>query len=430
MSNSTKGLARLTSVISILVLWNSSMAGDPCNHSGEAESPVSRQRLKGILEKLASNDIPIYRAAEELVFLPELDQRQSKEFFEAILKAGHDYPLFATSTRFIHAMAFCGPTQVDNLLVTIRKGEASEEEKMACLAAIARMGGLAKRASPVLKDQLNDKKLAPEIRTALMITLESIGEGSNSNRKQIGQTLKENNCPLGMLVWSGSVQWMTESMIEDLTAGLELPKGEKRSVAYDGLIGPTIILGLLAERSKIATRKLEAILKQAVDDDSLFCVDAALCLSRIEPEKGESYMRSSLKKHCIYNHLGHAMIGFITEYSYLLVDQHTTDLLVKMLDDPDSQVSRGAAFLLIAAGSSARSGFAEVLKRFRNASNAEKRDEYEYILRNIGNGSHLARLKSDADKESIQEVRGGLNRIINAIEKLEDKGEAFMRYVK
>jgi hypothetical protein len=91
-----------------------------------------------------------------------------------------------------------------------------------------------------------------------------------------------------------------------------------------------------------------------------------------------------------------------------------------MLEDRDYQVSRGAAFLLIAAGSSARSGFADVLKRFRNASNAEKRDEYEYILRNIGNGSHLARLKSDADKESNQGV-GGLNRIINAIEKLEDK---------
>src|ERR1700730_182629 len=120
MSNSTKGFARLTSVISILVLWNSSMAGDPSNHSGEAESPVSRQRLKGILEKLASND---YRAAEELLFLPELDQRQSKEVFEAILKAGHEIPLFASSTLFIHAMASCGPTQVDNLLATIKKGE-------------------------------------------------------------------------------------------------------------------------------------------------------------------------------------------------------------------------------------------------------------------------------------------------------------------
>jgi hypothetical protein len=120
----------------------------------------------------------------------------------------------------------------------------------------------------------------------------------------------------------------------------------------------------------------------------------------------------------------------ITEYSYLLVDQPTTDVLVKMLEDPDLQVSRGAAFLLIAAGSSARSGFAEVLKRFLNASSAEKRQEYEYILRNIGDGSHLHRLKGEAAKETNQAVRGGLDRIINAIEKLEDKGEAFMRYVK
>ena len=128
--------------------------------------------------------------------------------------------------------------------------------------------------------------------------------------------------------------------------------------------------------------------------------------------------------------MSHAKISFITEFSYLLVDQHTTDLLVKMLEDPELQVSRGAAFLLIAAGSSARSGFAEVFKRFRNASNAEKRQEYEYILRNIGNGSHLPRLKCDAAKESNQKVRGGLDRIMNAIEKLEENGEAFMRYVK
>jgi HEAT repeat protein len=430
MSNSTKGLGRLTSVISILVFWNSSVAGEPSNLSGEAESPVSRQRLKGILEKLASDDSSLYRAAEELVFLPKLDQHQSKEVFEGILNAGHEKPLFASSARFIHGMASCGPTQVDNLLVTIRKGEASEDEQLACLAALARMGSLAKRASPVLTDRLDDKKLAPRLRTALMITLESIGEGSSSIRKQIGQSLKENNCPLEMLVWSGSVRWMTESMIEDLTERVELPKGEKRSVAYDGLIGPTVVLGLLAEQSKMATRKLEAILKQAVDDDDTFCVHVALCLSRIEPKKAESYIRSSLKKHCVYDNLGHAKIGFITEYCYLLVDQHTTDLLVKMLEDPDLQVSRGAAFLLIAAGSSARSGFAEVLKRFRNASSAEKRQEYEYILRNIGNDSHLPSLKGDAAKESNQEVRGGLNRIINAIEKLEDKGEAYMRYVK
>ncbi len=380
--------------------------------------PASRREQ---LIRILQGKRPDYRAAQELALAAGRDAEARKAVLAAYVKIARRpkgyqgpwwEPLPYMPFWLADGLAAAEDAVVPDLIGALQaeKPGSSPELCAGLLATIGRIGPKAKMAIPFLRAKLADPQADPGYTATIRVVLANLGDRSPENLAAIVADLNRKEAReavLQALIFAHGGEWVTESMV----------RGTGRTLDGDDL-SAIVALGLLAERFPSA-RNLLKELRKGHDLESCWGLALALASARLRLD-GQGDELLSFCADGISGDCHGAWLVMTFGYNvFALMNETVAKHLVKLVNDPDVTVCKGALWVLRSAGPAARETVPELLKFVQGKADETCRAYAALVLADIADYSHLAALEAALEREKSAPVRKQLTGTIRGIKKLE-----------
>jgi hypothetical protein len=389
---------------------------------GRGAQDARIQRRNQLVKLLKGNVFTGYRAAEEIPCVGPLDASVWKTLI-AVVSSQHDEGKLILPSRFVDALAACGPTAVPDLLAAVKLQSASETEDAfhLFLASLGRMGlGAGKQAIPALRSMLKDKQLAQRRKRLIRIVLANLGDDSVKNAE--GDIDPLDSAVLQTIVHIRPGKWVTQDTVKRLTnhlASASSVKDDDFKLASPSFQNVALALGVLGERASSAGDALDALFKRTISDGNITAIGFGLALARVDPKRRDATLRHLCKNYSkLFEDAGRGTLLYLLEVPRTVVDAKLTHLLVRLLDDPDPAVAAGAGDVLARAGLSARDGVPDLLKYVGGTAAEQRRIMAAKVLSYMADYSHIPQLEKARAQEKSKAVRAELDLTVQFIKSL------------
>jgi HEAT repeat protein len=397
----------------------SEMHGDQKNLINVDSWTRRQDQLRETLKILDSTSL---RALEELSAIDKLNNSTDQALFAAVPRAKNS--IVFHSQRFVDALAATGKSRRLMHLLNVHDNK-EDDVFLIYLACLGRMGLSAKEALPLLRKKLEEPDLPPNVKVSVQVVLADIGDPSKEIRRAILRSLEEpgsadDTLMMVIQTWPSPNAWINRDVEKQITNRM-IKEAQHKNREYESLLGLTTVLGLLGEKASPALGSLKSLQRAAIEDHDQTAIVLSLALARIDPKNSTIALRSLFKGFSkIFRRFGRGSIALLLEYPYCIVNSEVSIQLAKMLEDPDLEVSEGAASVLIWAGLKSRDAFPIVLEYLQKTEDDKRRALAVRVLRRIGDFSRLGQLDSALNEDTPQRIRSAINAVKLGIKELDD----------
>lgn len=384
----------------------------PCG----AALPIQQQaRQRKLGRAIASKDSDLrHRAIRELGWAAQSNPKAREVLTRRLLRPADlnmsdDFALVQALSRMKNQPAA-------EVIATICKAGWNKRPIEPALSVIGALGSKGKKAVPLLVAQLGKDDTAPEIQGRVMAVLANLGIERGKYGKLISSDIRARNergsGAMGMMADIGAGEWVNNVVIAELAKLLGSPEEEDSAFA-------AIAIASRGKRGKVAKRQLQMALRTAqASESSSLRIIYGTCLAKIDPAKGESYMREVLD----YLSREDAHTDEAALYSVgVLFDGEITKHVIQMLADKDPKVVKGAILTVMVIGICDDDARDPLLTIAKDSPHDHLRQEAGRALRFIGRVTDTPRLEAMLSVEKSEHARQAMREAIRIMRLEESK---------